>query len=187
MEEEWRTIPDFPDYAVSNLGRVKRLTTSRRGHPAGLILKPHQDKRIMRNGNIKGYCRVTLFDGEKTRTVPLHSLVLEVFVSDCPPGYECNHGDGDKGRNSQNNLEWVTRSENAAHAFKAGLREKMKGERNGHHKVDDSQVREIIRLCASKEFAQARIAERFGVSSATVSMIKHGKRWPHIGGTHGIG
>jgi hypothetical protein len=24
MTEEWRVIPDFPDYAVSNQGRVKR-------------------------------------------------------------------------------------------------------------------------------------------------------------------
>ena len=24
MTEEWRVIPDFPDYAVSNHGRVKR-------------------------------------------------------------------------------------------------------------------------------------------------------------------
>ncbi len=26
-EEEWRVIFDFPDYAVSNLGRIKRLTS----------------------------------------------------------------------------------------------------------------------------------------------------------------
>ena len=25
MSEVWKTIEDFPDYAVSNLGRVKRI------------------------------------------------------------------------------------------------------------------------------------------------------------------
>lgn len=26
MKEEWREITEFPDYAISNHGRVKRLT-----------------------------------------------------------------------------------------------------------------------------------------------------------------
>ena len=50
VTERWRPIKDFPEYAVSHLGRVKRIVISCRGHHANRILKPHIDKRKLKDG-----------------------------------------------------------------------------------------------------------------------------------------
>lgn len=60
--------------------------------------------------------------GHGTQT--LHRLIAMTF-NVCPGNYdECvvNHIDGDKLNNHPSNLEWVTSSENAFHAYREGLR-----------------------------------------------------------------
>ena len=79
MEEEWRTIKDYPHYAVSNMGRVKVL--------------PHvvyyKDGRVRHNSeSIKtltrkdGYLMVRLFNkqGSKGTLIKVHRLVAQAFI-----------------------------------------------------------------------------------------------------------
>lgn len=107
--EEWRVIKDFPDYAVSNCGRVKRIKRARTAR-IGRILKPRKIK--------DGYLRVSLASSTKTPKDKLvHRLVLKAFISPCPQGKECNHKDCNKLNNHVENLEWVTRSQNVQHNF----------------------------------------------------------------------
>ncbi len=75
VPEEWRSVAEFPDYAVSNLGRVRRETNGKGRARAGYILKPakHPD----------GHLHVTLCDGRR-RCVDIHILVLEAFVGPRP-------------------------------------------------------------------------------------------------------
>lgn len=37
--EVWRPVPMFPDYQVSNHGRVRRIVRASNGSPAGRVLK----------------------------------------------------------------------------------------------------------------------------------------------------
>ena len=50
----------------------------------------------------------------------VHRLVAELWLEH-EPGLEVNHKDGNKGNNSVENLEWVTRSQNEAHKYETGL------------------------------------------------------------------
>lgn len=62
--EEWRTIKDYENYQVSNLGRVRNIKT-------GKILKP---------ANLKGYCRVELFKSGIGKWIFIHRLVAQAFL-----------------------------------------------------------------------------------------------------------
>jgi hypothetical protein len=105
MNEQWRTIPGFSDYEVSDLGRV---LSRRRRQPRIL--------RQARDG--KGYMRVTLFGEEKGcgrgggRTVQVHAVVMSAFVGPRPDGQEIRHLDGDSTRNVLHNLAYGTHAAN---------------------------------------------------------------------------
>jgi len=138
QQEEWRTIKDYPDYAVSNMGRVKRVTDSRRQYRAGLILKPHIGTR--------GYPLQMLYRHSKPTNNLIHRLVLETFVGLCPYGCECNHKDGVKTNNSVDNLEWVTHAENEKHAYRIGLKIQGAGDDCQNSKLKSGEVWLIKKL-----------------------------------------
>lgn len=66
-----------------------------------------------------GYSTYYLSIKNKPVFVQLHRLVLENFnpISNMNNLF-VNHKDGNKSNNNLENLEWVTRSENAKHSFK---------------------------------------------------------------------
>lgn len=173
MIEEWRVIADFPDYAVSDMGRIKRLT-SRTCAKAGTILK-----QCWRGGRNKGYLAVDLcFDGGK-RTVSVHVLVADAFLDPRPADHIPNHRDGDRGNNCLSNLEWATQSQNVKHAYAIGLAD-AKGERNGHAKLTATDVLEIRRLACGRPGECANLGRRFHVSRRQVADIIKGVAWPHL-------
>jgi hypothetical protein len=97
VTEEWRPVPGFVGYEVSDQGRVRSLLGRE-----PLILRPYTRKT--------GYRHVVLHG--KTRFV--HHLVLEAFVGPRPDGQECRHLDGQSGNNERGNLCWGTRAEQTA-------------------------------------------------------------------------
>lgn len=96
-DEIWTQIDGFPDYSVSNTGRVWSF---KRGGPG----------QELRQALVKGYCKVTL-SGKSQRYV--HRLVLGAFVG--PSKLEVNHKDMNPLNNKLENLEYVTRSQNELH------------------------------------------------------------------------
>ena len=168
--EEWRVIGCNPNYVVSNLGEVMRVTKGQRTYP-GKILKPKIQT--------KGYLEVLLSNKGKQKGHRIHTLVLEAFVSKRPEGMECNHKDGNKKNNCSTNLEWVTSSENKKHAFAIGLRIPLRGERCHTSKLKKEEVFLVKKLCASK-IKQRIIAKMFGISQGVVSEIKTGKLWREV-------
>jgi hypothetical protein len=114
--ELWKTIPQFPDYAVSNMGRVKRVV-SRPYHPAKL-LNPWL--------HTTGCLCVSLHKDGKRRSVRVHILVAEAFLPNLNGLPTVNHKDGDKTRNVVDNLEWASSQRQIIHAIQTGLH-KTKG------------------------------------------------------------
>jgi len=113
-EEVWKIIKDFPDYMISNIGRIKSLKF---GKEKILKLKKH---------NNKGYLGIRLFKNGYKSNKYIHVLVLENFIGK-KDGFQVNHINGIKTDNRLENLEWVTPSENRKHAFNIGL-DSNKGE-----------------------------------------------------------
>lgn len=111
--ERWKKIENFPDYAVSSLGRVKRLTYGRGTNAKGGILKPNVSK--------KGYLRVFLSKESKKHTKVLHIIVAKAFLANPRHLPQVNHKDTNKKNCKVSNLEWRSNLGNMQHAAKKGL------------------------------------------------------------------
>lgn len=112
MNEIWKDVTGYEGlYQVSNLGRVKAMP--KRGHKEK-IMKPSLKK--------DGYNRILLSKKGKYKTLYVHRLVAEAFLSHTESKCEVNHINGIKTDNYVYNLEWVTKSQNQLHAIEMGLR-----------------------------------------------------------------
>lgn len=98
MIEIWKVIKDYPDYMVSNLGRVKSLWFGK--------------EKILKGANIKGYLKITLCKEGKQKQYLIHRLVATAFIPNPNNLPEINHIDEDKTNNRVENLEWCNRSYN---------------------------------------------------------------------------
>jgi len=110
---------------------------------------------------------------------PVHRIVAESFLPDFLEKPQVNHLDGDKLNNHVSKLEMATAKENMRHAFKTGLKVGTKGENNGQAKLSAEDVTIIKRLLLTGETGTS-IAKKFGVSHATISLIKLGNLWSHV-------
>lgn len=162
--EEWRSIPSYPGYEASSLGRIRT-----RAHkvlpgtpqPTGHIRVGIQ---IASNKQIKRYA---------------HVLVCEAFNGPCPPGKECRHKDGVSNNNVPDNLCWGTRQENQDDRIAHGTT--IRGTRHPKASLTEEQVRRIYARAWSGEL-QAVICAEEHVDQSTVTHIKHGRSWSSVTG-----
>lgn len=116
---EWRAVPDFPGYEVSDDGRVRsldRVIIRSNGRPLpvrGRTLRPHPAK----DG---GYPIVNLHRGDERKAISIHTLVLITFVGPRPNGMEALHGDGDPWNCVLGNLRYGTHAENMRDSVRHG-------------------------------------------------------------------
>lgn len=98
-------LPDFPEYYVSNMGRVFSLKRKK-------FLKPAIDGKKAADGSRIGYDFVTLsVKGKRTQRY-VHRLVAEQFIEGVEGRPYVDHIDACKRNNQADNLRWVTPSEN---------------------------------------------------------------------------
>ena len=169
MREEFRNIKGYPNYQVSNLGRVKVLNYLRMG-----VEKIRKVEK-----SIHGYLRIKLSVNGKKKTFFVHSLVITTFKPKPPSKECCNHINGVKTDNRIENLEWVSRSENTVHAYKV-LGRKMgygKGEKHPRAKLTEKQVIQIRALLKNTNMFLHEIGSLFKVTRKTICDIKHGRNW----------
>ena len=105
--KEWKDVPGFGGkYQVATDGSVRNKTS----------------KRILRaTKKPDEYLCVHLSDGKNAKNCMVHRLVAEAFIPNNNNYPVVNHKDGNKSNPDVNNLEWVTVSENALHAYRTGL------------------------------------------------------------------
>ena len=170
MNEAWQILLDFPDYAVSNLGRVMRATNGNGTH-AGRLYKPSKDK--------DGYLRVGLRRGIKTYRKGVHRLVMLAFKGPCPKGYVVNHMDTIKHHNDWLNLEYVTHQGNEDHAREKGLT--PRGQRQHLVKLTGKDVFRVV-LLARSGMCQRDIAKKFGMCQTSIQELLSGVSWSWLTG-----
>ncbi len=174
--EVWKVITDFPDYSVSNLGRIKSF---KKWHGT--------DSRILKQQKRKEYFKVDLFEAKKCVSIQVHTLIYETFNNYKLKDNECiHHTNGDKENNIFENLEKMSKYEHQSfhkkgkyfsEKHKIKISEKTKGENNHNHKLTEQDVIQIKLLLKEGILTQQEIADIFGVSRGTISKIKLGKRW----------
>lgn len=113
MNEEWRVAPGFPDYEVSSLGRVRRVTEGGPNTWPGRILVCRRDTH--------GYRFSQTGKRETTKRFWVHLLVAEAFHGPRPEGMVADHINRDRGDNRAENLRWVTRSQNVRHGSEVAV------------------------------------------------------------------
>ena len=153
--ECWKDIEGFPNYQVSNHGRVKNKKT-------GKILKPYKTNR--------GYLTVGFWVNGKKKRLLVHRLVAAAFIPNTENLPEVNHANGCKTDNNVANLEWSTGSQNIIHAYQTGIRKT---------KLSKEQVIEIRKLI-KQGLTHRQIGSIFGVSHTTIGEIKRCKLWKHL-------
>lgn len=109
-QEQWKQVPGFPMYLVSDQGRVMSLTN------------PKKPKIMKHFVNRQGYHVVCLTSGEKRadetnkkKWMMVHRLVLTAFKGEAPAHKPfSDHISTNKDDNSVENLRWVNSKENSA-------------------------------------------------------------------------
>lgn len=160
--ERWLPVADFPEYEVSDAGRIRR--------DGSLI-------RVFRNK--KGYEGVCLRcrGGRTTRLV--HRIVMEAFVGVRPAGMVVNHLNSVRHDNRLANLEYTTQKLNVRQGMARLGRWGQNGEAHGGCVLSEGAVREIRDRLSAGEL-RSSIARAFGTSYWTVRDIDTRKRWKHV-------
>ena len=166
MEEIWKDIKDYPNYMVSNLGRVKSLGRWVNYKNKGKRLK---EEKIMNPSVDKdGYQRVGLWKNRKVKYLRVHRLVYEAFVGDIPKGTQVNHINEIKSDNRLENLNLMTPKENSNW-----------GSRN--ERIAEKKIKSVLQMDKTNkiiaEFPSINEVERqLGINQSNISMCCNGKR-----------
>ena len=149
--KEWRIIEKTSDYEISNHGELRNKITM----------------NILKTSLMGGYLAISLVVNEKKVISKIHRLVATKFLTCLDESFVVNHKDGDKINNNVENLEWVSRSENAKHAFRLDL--------NKGKKIKVSQY--TLNNIFIKEFDSATDAEKeTGIFRTGISAVCRGVR-----------
>lgn len=162
--EEWKTLVRYPMYQVSKYGRVGNIKT---------------EKVLKLCVNSSGYKKVVL----NGKNEYVHRLVAETFIPNPYNLPEVNHKDGNKWNNCVDNLEWVSKSDNAKHAFDLGLRSvsgytRYKVSKSAHRFGADEidEIKQMYRNGMTKQ----EIADKIGCCSSVICNILNGQTYREI-------
>lgn len=147
---EWREVPGFPGYLVSDDGQV---ASTKRG-----TLRLLSQQRLH-----AGHSQVWLYSGERSerRGIQVHRLVLLAFVGPAPEGHEACHRNDTPSDNRLANLYWGTRADNMQDRLRNGGNPFVKRTHcpKGHgYTPENTRIYRGSRSC--KECQRIRVRER---------------------------
>jgi hypothetical protein len=164
---EWRPVPGYPGYEVSQWGGV-RSWRNQRGQ------RRTEPKALERHVNDGGYHIVYLCrDGDSPRGYRVHRLVAEAFIGPRPDGYDVCHNNGVRNDNYFLNLRYDTRAGNFADMLAHGTR--PRGEQRPNARLSYEKAAEI--RADWPAVSQQRLAERHGVTRGTIRDVLRGRTW----------
>ena len=166
MNEIFKPIPDWPNYEVSNLGRVRNVRFNR-----FLTLTPKPCNRGI------SYPSVWLSPHGRKKQFLVHSLVLRVFVGERPDGQHVRHKDRDTNNCCLSNLEYGTPADNKQDSIKHETY--AHGNTHGNSILSERTVR-IAKVLHRCDFSVKRIAQILSVSRSTIYHVLQGRSWKHV-------
>ena len=172
MTEVWKDIKGYEGYyQISNLGRVKSLF---RIVPHKLKGKKTIPEKILKQCiSSPGYYATVLTKNSKGKSTRIHRLIAFHFIANPENKPEINHKKTIKTDNRIENLEWVTRKENIAHAIRHGLWENNLKSRA---KLTIKEVKEIRK----SKLTRKEIATKYNVSIYAIKDVQNYYTWKNI-------
>lgn len=162
----FRQIPGYPDYWVSQCGKVLSTRKS----------IPHILKEIF---TADGYVSVGLYTKPRhCKLKRIHRLVWETWMGPIEFPLVLNHLNGIKTDNKLSNLEKTTQANNVQHSYQLGLQVYTFHVTNP--KLTPENVLEIRELLDKGVLSIQNIADLFNVSSRTIYHIRSREIWNHI-------
>ena len=165
--EYWIELDEFPNYQVSNLGRVKKKECT-------IIysngIKCNYKEKILKPDLVKGYFRVSLSKDNFQKRFLVHRLVAKYFLENKLNKPCVNHIDGNKMNNVVDNLEWCTYSENERHSYK------VLNKVNNNRKLTINQVLDIKENCVKNKNTK-HFMDRYNVSRNTILNVLNNKTY----------
>ena len=121
----------------------------------------------------------------KGKVYKIHRLVAIKYIPNTENLPTVNHKNGNKLNNHVDNLEWMSFSDNAKHAWANGLTKPNKGESHGRAVLDDMKVLTIRTLPKPSKngvgkFNSKELASHFGVSVTRIRNIRNNLEWKHL-------
>ncbi len=172
--EEWRDIPGFEGYQVSDQGRVR--TFLRRGN---CTVRMGTEPRILKRHILpNGYHHLALYTGKGVHRRYVHRLVLEAFVGPPPPGMVSRHIlNNNRSDNRLVNLCWGTVSENIYDRVRHGTHQR--GSRMSCTRLTETKVI-LMRLLYAGGMSLAQLSPLFSQRRENIFKIVKRKTWTHI-------
>ena len=150
-------------YQVNELGEIF--------NSKGREMHPHLNAKT-------GYLQLCLRKNGRPFLCYVHRVVAEAFLPFDSSRTEVNHKDLNKQNNRPENLEWVTRKENVAHAIHAGVSHRK---RVRAVKVDNpAEAVEFDSIAAATVFCGAKYRTYISNALRGVRSEAHGYIWRYI-------
>lgn len=159
LDEHWKPVVGFPNYEVSNLGRVRNRN--------GYVLKLKFDRRC-------DYYLACLSAYPKVHERAVHQLVMHAFVGPQAKGIEVRHLNGIATDNRVTNLAYGTKADNMQDAIRHGTFPVL--EQRPGSKLTRAQAIEIY---TSSEKTSV-LERRYGIGKGVVRQIKTGETWRSV-------
>ena len=175
-EIEWKPVPGYPNYEVSDQGEVRRARAFRH-YPKGMLIKPKSDA--------KGYQQIALSHEGRYGYFCVHRIVALAFLGEPPSArHQVAHNDGNPRNNHLSNLRWATPSENSMDRRLHGTVPDRKGERHPMVKLNDQLVLEL-RKQRRDGMTYPDMAKRYRIPKLTLYDAVVGTTWRHLPGAIG--
>ncbi len=192
--EEWKSVPGFSDYEISNIGNIRskdRVKVYKNGRTINYVSKV----KLFRVHPDNGFLMTDLIDDKGVRkTVYPHKAVAQAFIENKWPRKNkvVIHIDGDYKNNLVSNLKWSTYSESILNGFLQGkrnnsdlwLKRRLKyGPKGGNKSIgrpdplNYSQKKRIVFLRNEKGMTLSQLAEKYDCSISHIH--KTIKNWVH--------
>lgn len=154
VKEIWKTIPDFPKFEASNLGRIRRKADKFYPCLAKCVNGLRVDFR---------------FDGKRYNR-PVKKIIASLFLENEFNFKNIQHRDDDPFNCKASNLYFTNEQKRRGRGYG------IVGEDSNWSKLSDENVAYIL----ISEMGCTKLAKMFGVTHSAIIMIRKGIRWPHM-------